>query len=281
MDEQTKLKLAICAVVLAAHIKKWLLRDLAKYPLCDFFLRRCVESMSRQEIGDDLAEDPDLSLLSHFGKPDEMTRLEEFFARTMRTFRFSREGLKAAAKTHFNFDVYDLEGFESVRGVFRVANALSGRGFTEFVLLGGTGLADLKATKNGQRWYIEVKTLVLQTKAHKFKTDEGIIVLPVDKFQPASNRIDDYVESVSRQVVGNDIEKARQQLIKTVEKQGEGKKMIALVVNLFAAGFFLDAENMDTVYKRLRGESNGWEKDYLNDVDGLAFLTDEIRLYPL
>jgi hypothetical protein len=187
--------------------------------------------------------------------------------------------LKAEAKAHFNFDVYDPEGFESVRGVFRIANALSEVGFTEFVLLGGTGLADLKATKDSQRWYIEVKTLVLQTKRHKFKTNGAIIVLPVDKFQPDTNRIDDYVETVSRQIVGNDIEKARKQLISTVEKQGEGKKMIALVVNLFAAGFFLDAGNMENINARLRGKFNGWEKDYLVDIDALASLTDKIYLF--
>ena len=103
-------------------------------------------------------------------------------------------------------------------------------------------------------------------------------ILPVDKFQPDTNSVEDYVERVSRQIAGNLIGKARQQLIDTVEKQGEGKKMIGLVVNLFAAGFFMDAGNMEALYKRLRGECEGWEKNYLVDVDALAFLSLSFQL---
>jgi hypothetical protein len=91
-------------------------------------------------------------------------------------------------------------------------------------------------------------------------------ILPVDKFQPDTNSVEDYVEKVSRQIAGNLIGKARQQLIDTVEKQGEGKKMIGLVVNLFAAGFFMDAGNMEALYKRrFRCKCEGWEKNYLGD----------------
>jgi len=152
-------------------------------------------------------------------------RLEEFFAKTMGTFGLSKEELKA--KADFNFGVYDMKGFESVRGVFRLANALSENGFTQFAFLKGKGLADLKAVKDAQEWLIEVKTLVLQTKPHEFKTNGPIAVLPVDKFQPENNRIEDYVEKVSMQIAGNLVEKARQQLIDTVKKEGEAllKKM--------------------------------------------------------
>ena len=277
MDPLMKKELQACVAILSVHIMKTLLNDLAKYPLCDFFLRRCVESMSQRQINDDLAEEPDLSLLLHFDKPGTMGRLEEFFAKTMVTFGLSKEELKA--KADFNFGVYDMKGFESVRGVFRLANALSENGFTQFVFLKGKGLADLKAVKNAQEWLIEVKTLVLQTKPHQFKTNGPIEVLPVDKFQPKNNRIEDYVEKVSMQIAGNLVEKARQQLIDTVKKEGEAKKMIALVVNLFAADLFLDAENIHAVYARLRGQFPKWEKNYLADVDGVAFLTSQLYLF--
>jgi hypothetical protein len=166
---------------------------------------------------------PDLSLVAHFDKPDEMRRLEEFFANTMKTFGVSKERLKA--KAGFNFDVYDPIGFESVRPAFRIANSLSEAGFTQFAFLQGEGLADLTAMRDGQRWFIEVKTLVLQTKPREFRSIYGKKdILPVDKFQPDTNSVEDYVERVSRQIAGNLIGKARQQLIDTVEKQGEGKK---------------------------------------------------------
>ena len=278
MDEETKRTLARCVAVLAAHIRKRLLSDLGTYPLCDFFLRRCVESMSWNQIQEDLGGYADLSLVAHFDKPDEMRRLEEFFANTMKTFGVSKEGLKA--KAEFNFDVHNPIGFESVRAVFRIANSLSEAGFTQFAFLQGEGLADLTAMRDGQRWFIEVKTLVLQTKPREFRSIYGTTdILPVDKFQPDTNSVEDYVERVSRQIAGNLIGKARQQLIDTVEKQGEGKKMIGLVVNLFAAGFFMDTGNMEALYKRLLGKCEGWEKNYLVDVDALAFLTGELYLF--
>ena len=108
MCEEPKRTLAHCVTVLAAHIRKRLLSDLGKYPLCDFFLiflRRCVESMSWNQIQEDSGGYPDLSLVAHFDKLDEMRRLEEFFANTMKTFGVSKERLKA--KAEFNFDVYD------------------------------------------------------------------------------------------------------------------------------------------------------------------------------
>lgn len=48
--------------------------------------------------------------------------------------------------------------------------------------------------------------------------------------------------------------------------------MAAIVVNLFAADFFLDGENLGRVVARLHGKSTGWEKDYLADIDALVFL---------
>ncbi len=47
-------------------MKAKLLQDLAKYPLCWFFLRKCVEDMSDRQITADLAAEPDMSLLQHF-----------------------------------------------------------------------------------------------------------------------------------------------------------------------------------------------------------------------
>ncbi len=40
-------------------IRTKLLADLAKYPLCNFFLRACVEAMSDKQVKDDLAAEPD------------------------------------------------------------------------------------------------------------------------------------------------------------------------------------------------------------------------------
>lgn len=258
-------------------MKDALLKNLTEYPLCDFFLRQCVESMSDRQVTDDLAEELDLSLLLHFDKPDEMRGLEELFARTMKTFGLSKEELKAEAE--FNFDVYDMRGFESVRAVFRLANALSGVGFTQLAFLKGNGLSDLTAIKDGHRWFIEVKTLVLQTKPEEFDVNGTIESLEVDKFQPKTCSITEYVERVSRQIAGNLIEKARQQLIETVKKEGEAKKMVGLVVNLFAGDFFLDADNLNQVYARLHGNWAGWEKNYLADLDALAFLTSQLYLF--
>src|SRR5258708_31395656 len=179
-------------------MKDTLFKNLVKYPLCDFFLRRCVETMSDKQVTDNLAEEPDLSLLLHFDKPDQMSRLEEMFARTMKTFGLSKEELKARAE--FNFDVYDMKGFESVRAVFRLANALSEVDFTQFAFLKGKGLADLSAIKDGKPWFIEVKALVLQTKPEEFEFNGTAEILRVDKFQPKSRRIEEYVETVTRQI---------------------------------------------------------------------------------
>ena len=52
-----------------------LLEHLAKYPLCDFFLHTCVDSMSDDQIVADLAEHPDFSLLRDFDNPEVMSRL--------------------------------------------------------------------------------------------------------------------------------------------------------------------------------------------------------------
>jgi hypothetical protein len=258
-------------------MKDALLEHLAKYPLCDFFLRQCVETMTDEQVTDDLVEEPDLSLLLHFDKPDQMNRLEEIFARTIKTFGTSKEELKA--KAEFNFDVYDMKGFESVRAVFRLANALSEVGFTKFEFLKGKGLADLAATWDGQRWFIEVKTLVLQTKPKEFAVDGTTETLEVDKFQPESCSSTEYAERVSKQVAGNLIGKARQQLLDTVEKHGDAKKMVGLVLNLFAADLLLDADNLCQIDARLRGKFTGWEKNYLTDVDALAFLTSELYVF--
>jgi len=267
----------IVAIGLFKLMKNALLKLLANYALCDFFLRQCVENMTLEQVTNDLAEKPDLSLLLHFDKPDQMGRLEELFARTMKTFGLSKEELRA--KAEFNFDVYEMKGFESVRAVFRFANALSEIGFTQFAFLKGKGLADLRAIKDGQPWFIEVKTLVLQTKPKEFNVNGAREVLEVDKFQPESCSIDEYVEKVCRQVAGNFIEKARQQLLDTIKKEGEAKKMVGLIVNLFAGDFFLDDENLIQVHARLRGQFNGWEKDYLADVDALAFLTNHLYVF--
>jgi hypothetical protein len=254
-----------------------LLADLAKYPLCDFFLERSVEAMSDKEVTDDLAAEPDASLLQHFGNPKEMGGLEVLFSRTMEIFGLSKEELEA--KAGFNFNVYNIEGFESVRAVFRIANALSEVGFKQFGFLGGTGLADLGATKNGQQWFIEVKTVVLQTKPQVIEFGGKTEPLTVDKFQPASRSIAEYVETVSKLIAGNHIQKARTQLLNTVKQLGAGKKMAAIAVNLFAAPFFLDCANLDEVVARLRGKRSLWEIDYLSEFDALAFLTDHLHLF--
>jgi hypothetical protein len=258
-------------------MKETLLKNLAKYRLCDFFLRQCVESMSDKQVTDDLAEEPDMSLLSHFDDPDQMGRLEELFGGTMKIFSLSKEELKA--KAEFNFDVYDMKGFESIRAVFRISRALSEVGFREFAFLRGKGLADLKATRDDQRWFIEVKALVLQTRQKEFNVNGATETFGVDRFQPESCNVEEYVERVSRLIAGNPIEKARQQLLDTVKKEGEAKKMVGLVVNLFAGGFFLDAENLERVYDRLRGNFDGWEKNYLADIDALTILTDYLYLF--
>jgi hypothetical protein len=257
--------------------KDVLLNNLAKYALCDFFLQKCVASMHDNQIEEDLAKEPDLSLLQHFDKPDQMKLLEDLFARAMTTFDLSKEELKA--KANFNFDVYDMTGFESTRAVFRLANDLSGVGFAKFSFLIGKGLADLTAMQDGQRWFIEVKTLVLQTKAKEFDLNGTAETFEIDKFQPANCSIEEYVEKVSKQIAGNLIEKARQQLLDTIEKEGQAKKMVGLVVNLLAADLFLDAENLNQVYARLSGNFPKWEKNYLADLDALAFLTGQIYVF--
>lgn len=278
MDEARKKTLWGCAAILAVHVRGTLLKDLRKYPLCDFFLRQCVESMSQHQIADDLAQDPDFSLLAHFDKSTHMGRLEGLFATTIKTFGLSKEELKAQAD--FNFDVYDMTGFESVRAVFRLANALSQVGFTEFAFVRGKGLCDLKATKSDQPWFIEVKTLVLQTKSRESNVNGATEILAVDKFQPKTSSIADYVETISKQITGNLIGKARTQLMETAKQEGEAKKMVALVLNLFAADFFLDRDNLSAVYTRLRGElGEEWAKNYLADVDRLAFLTNQLYVF--
>jgi len=258
-------------------MKEMLLKNLAKYPLCDFFLRKCVESMSDKQVADDLAMEPDVSLLQHFDKPAQMGLLEEIFARTMITFGLSEEELKAEAE--FNFDVYNMKGFESARAVFRLANALSEVGFSQFTFLRDEGLADLAARKDNQRWFIEVKTLVFQTKPQEFEIEGMVEVFSVDKFQPDTCNIADYIERIFRQIAGNPIEKARQQLLQTARMKGDAKKMVAIVVNLLAAGFFLEADNLRHLEAYLRGRVNGLEKDYLLGIDALAFLTNQLYLF--
>jgi hypothetical protein len=254
-------------------MKAQLFAELAEHPLCEFFLRKCLEDMSDDQVREDLAADPDMSLLQHFQNPDVMGALEMLFIRAMEIFGLSQEALKAQAG--FNFDVYDVGGFESVRAVLRVASALSEAGFSQFKFLRGMGLADLEATKEGQRWFIEVKTLILQTKEQAITVNGKPEILIVDKFQPRSHKIEDYVETVSRLLAGNHIQKASDQLRKTVMKLGDAKKMTAIAVNLLAAGFFLDCGNLSEVEARLRGKRDGWDLDYLSDLDALAFLTDQ------
>jgi len=258
-------------------IRAILVSDLAKYPLCEFFLRECVQGMSDSEVAEDLAAEPDISLLRHFDEPNEMAGLENLFSGAMAIFGLTKEELGARAA--FNFGVYDMEGFESVRAVFRVAVALSREGFTGFRFLGGTGLADLGATKNGQQWFIEVKTVVLQTKPQTIEFGGRTETLIVDKFQPASRNVSEYVETVSKLIAGNHIQKARTQLQNTVKQLGAAKKMIAIVVNLFAASLFLDCANLDEVVARLRGKRSLWEIDYLSGIDAFAFLTDHLHLF--
>ncbi len=261
--------------ILAMRAK--LLADLSKYPLCDFFLRVSVKAMSNEEVTNDLAAESDTSLLQHFDKPKQMGGLEDLFSRTMGIFGLSKEDL--GVKAGFNFNAYDMDGFESVRAVFRVAIALSDVGFTQFRFLGGTGLADLGATENGQQWFIEVKTLVLQTKPQEIEFGGKTQALIVDKFQAASRNIAEYVETVSKVIAGNHIQKARKQLLNTVKELGAAKKMAAIALNLFAAPFFLDCENLKEVVGRLRGRRSGWEVDYLSEIDALAFLTDHLHVF--
>ena len=259
-------------------MKAKLLQDLAKYPLCWFFLRKCVEDMSDRQITADLAAEPDMSLLQHFDKPDQMAGLEQLFSRTMETFGLSKEDLKR--KAEFNFDVYDIRNFESVRAVFRFANALSEVGFTNFVLIVAQGLADFMATRGGQRWFVEVKALVLQTKPQEFEIAGKIGTFTVDKFQPESRNTADYVENVSRLLARRHVPDARQQLLRTVEKMGAGKKMAAIVVNLFLVDF-IDPDCLRLVETRLSGKAGGeWGINYLADIDALVFLTNQLYPFP-
>ncbi len=103
--------------------------------------------------------------------------------------------------------------------------------------------------------------------------------LIVDKFQPASRSIAEYVETVSKLIAGNHIQKARTQLLNTVKHLGAAKKMAAIAMNLFAAPFFMDCENLKEVVTRLRGRRSGWEIDYLSEIDALAILTDHLHLF--
>lgn len=260
------------------EVRPKLLQSLANYPLCDFFLRTCLQGMSDEQIEQDLKSEADQSLLQHFDEPQQMARLEQMFKQALQNFSLSREELKR--KCGFNFDVYDMTGFESTRGVFRVANALSEKGFAGFAFVPGQGLADLEASKNGERWFIEVKTLVLQTKPQEIEFNGKKEILTVDKFQPNSRDIGEYVESVSRLIAGNHIRKARGQLLDTVQKLGPAKTMVALVVNLFAADFFLGVDNLREMETNLRGNGDGWEIDYLAPVDVLAFLTNALYVFP-
>lgn len=229
--------------------------------------------MSDEQIVDDLSDEPDHSVLLHFDRPKHMTALEKLFAETMKTFGLSKEELKA--KADFNFDVYDMTGFESIRAEFRIANALGEKGFAEFAFLKKKGLADLTAMKDGQRWFIEVKTLVLQTRSKSFSIEETTEIFKIDKFQPESCSTHDYIERVAKQIAGDPIQKARQQLLETVTREGQANKMIGFVVNLFATDFFLDADHLSDLRARLVGNFTGWEKNYLADVDALAFLTSQ------
>ncbi len=172
----------------------------------------------------------------------------------METFGLSKEDLKR--KAEFNFDVYDIRNFESVRAVFRFANALSEVGFTNFVLIVAQGLADFMATRGGQRWFVEVKALVLQTKPQEFEIAGKIGTFTVDKFQPESRNTADYVENVSRLLARRHVPDARQQLLRTVEKMGAGKKMAAIVVNLFLVDF-IDPDCLRLVETRLSGKAVG------------------------
>lgn len=256
-----------------------LLELLAKYPLCDSFLKTCVQGMSDEQIEQDLKSEADHSLLQHFDQPQQMDLLEQMFKRALQNFSLSRDEVKR--ECGFNFDAYDMTGFESVRGVFRMVNALSERGFAEFAFIQGKGLADLQANKSSERWFIEVKTLVLQTKPHEIEFNGKKEILTVDKLQPKSNNIGEYVESATKLIAGNHIEKARNQLLNTIQKLGSAKTMVALAVNLFAADFFLDTDNLSEVVEKLRGKREGWGKDYLSPVDELAFLTDVLHVFSI
>jgi len=142
-------------------------------------------------------------------------------------------------------------------------------------------VADLVARKGGERWFIEVKTLVLQTKPQVITLGGKTETLVVDKFQPESRSIADYVETVARLLAGNHVQKTRTQLLKTVELLGSGKKMAAIAVNLFAAQFFLDCGNLIEIVAKLRGNGKGWQTNYLSAIDGTVFLTDRLHLFLL
>jgi hypothetical protein len=125
-SKDRRLKEVRCNIVecIRQLIKKMLLAHLAKYTLCDFFLRRCVESMNNEQVLEDLAGEPDLSLLQHFDKPGQMRRLEELFSKTMKTLGISKEKLKRRAE--FNFDLWprhaEMAGVMETRpGARRVA----------------------------------------------------------------------------------------------------------------------------------------------------------------
>jgi len=101
---------------------------------------------------------------------------------------------------------------------------------------------------------IEVKAVVLQTKPQVIEFGGKTETLTVDKFQPASPSVEEYVETVSRLIAGNHIQKARTRLLSTVKDLGAGKKMAAIAVNLFAAPFFPGCANLEEVVARLRGK---------------------------
>ena len=258
--------------------RRELLQVLGTYPHCDYFLRQCVENMRPEEIETDLRADPDHSLLQHFRCARHMTLLEGMFTGGLAVLDVPQEALQR--RPEFNLGRYNLENFESARGILRLVVALSKEGFSEIRLLDGPGLADLRAKRDGVDWYVEAKTLILQTKTLRRQFEGREYELVVDKFQPRSCNIAEYIQNLTRALASEEIPKARAQLLNTEEELGQGRKMAAIVVNWFAADVFLEEGHLREVYIRLRGKANGWEKDYLAEIDALAFLTNRLFVLP-
>lgn len=204
-----------------------------------------------------------------------MNLLEGFFEKGLKILGKSKEELRA--RSEFNFDKYNPQNFESARAVLRIAIALSQNGFTNIRLIDGDGLADLRAEGGGETWFIEVKTLILQLKVEEFDFEGKKFRLEVDKFQPESSNVAEYVDTFSRWVADR-VQKGRSQLQATKAKLGPGKTMIAVVANWFNADYFLDEESVRGAWARLQGAFEGWEKNYLDGIDAFAVLTGELRV---
>ena len=194
-----------------------------------------------------------------------MERLETLFSRSLEILGIPKEELQDSLE--FNLKSYDIRNFESTRGLLRFIVRLPSLGYSRIRILTGKGLADLEFYSERQRWFAEVKTPTLQ-----YGVREG---LTVDKHQPESCNIAEYVDNVTRFLADGRVSRARKHLCSTREQLGPAETMIGIVLNWLAAGFFLEIAHINDIYESLRGRRPNWEHDYLQDIDCMAFLIDD------